>query len=384
MAEDNVSLGGFDLISDLLTPGGNKGGEPSVDTAFAYVDPDETEKFVEEQQKKKDDENEEETEETSTESIENEEENEPEGENEEETQEPNETETIGGSEEEVELEKDMTSFLKSKFEEDHGITFSGEEISSVDDIVKELNSIVEEGSKPQYATDEVAEYDKFVREGGSLHDFYKAVYEGKIDAETVDISVESNQKAVLKELLQAKGYKNENIDTRIERYDTAGVLEDEAIEALELLKEYNNDKRDKLLDNQKKSNDLAVKQQRDFIQDVETTIDEMSDIRGIPLTKQEKDSLKNYLFKPGKDGRTDYQVEYMNTTRNLVESAYFTKNGKSLIKKAQDKAASDAYKKVQKTFASRKGKRQQGSSDQSASGALRSLGDVSNLLLRKN
>ena len=63
-------------------------------------------------------------------------------------------------------------------------------------------------------------------------------------------------KMVLKEHLKNQGYSDAQVDRRLTRYDEAGVLEDEATDALEMVKEHNEKESQRLLDHQQNEADI--------------------------------------------------------------------------------------------------------------------------------
>ena len=69
----------------------------------------------------------------------------------------------------------------------------------------------------------------------------------------IDIEDEANQKLVVKQLLKEKGFSTKKIDKLVSRYEEAGLLEDEAQDALEDLKEIKEEKKKQLLEDQKKA-----------------------------------------------------------------------------------------------------------------------------------
>lgn len=95
--------------------------------------------------------------------------------------------------------------------------------------------------------------------------------------------------------------------------------------------------------------------------------------------------MLDYIFKPEADGLTKYQKDYAKDNRNLIESAYFTMKGDSLIQKVKQKATSQAAKNLQDKLAS-KGKRVKNSaSPHGGSGnTLDAWGTVSRQLRRPN
>ena len=107
--------------------------------------------------------------------------------------------------------------------------------STVEELCEYFREMIEENSTPEYASEEIAQLDEFVRNGGKLEDYFKAA--PAIDYETFDTTIEENQKRIVRELLAAKGFNEKQIARKIEKYEDAGILEDEAEDALEAMKD---------------------------------------------------------------------------------------------------------------------------------------------------
>jgi len=103
-------------------------------------------------------------------------------------------------------------------------------------LVNYFKEVIKEQSVPQYANEDVAKLDEFVRNGGDLNDYFTLTPE--IDYENFDTTIESNQKQIVKMLLAEKMVLTKmQIARKIEKYEDAGILEDEAEDALEAMKE---------------------------------------------------------------------------------------------------------------------------------------------------
>jgi hypothetical protein len=81
----------------------------------------------------------------------------------------------------------------------------------------------------------------------------------------------------------------------------------------------------------------------------------------------------DYIFKPDSEGLTKYQRDYMSDVKNLIESAYFTKQGDKLISSAKKTGTSDAYKDLHQKLKANKGKRHAGASSQESGDSSDSL-----------
>jgi hypothetical protein len=69
--------------------------------------------------------------------------------------------------------------------------------------------------------------------------------DAEVDLDNIDIEDDENaQKTVIKELLKEKGYNAKQIDKKISKYEDAGLLEDEAEDALEALRDIRAEKKE--------------------------------------------------------------------------------------------------------------------------------------------
>ena len=255
-----------------------------------------------------------------------------------------------------EHQEDIANYLKDELEANLGWDIPEDyEIKSVEDVVKFMGDLAKEASTPNYANEEVAKYDQFVKDGGNLRDFYKSTVDNRVSTEDINIESEFNQKIVLKEHMKNQGYSEAQIDRRISRYDEAGVLEDEASDALEMLKDYNEKAKVKLLEDQNKEAARIKNEQLSFITNVEDNVKGLESIRGVKISEKERQELLDYVLKTDSSGMTQYQKEYMSDIKNLVESAYFTKNGRALIEKSKKQGKTEAYRSLNEKLNSNKG-----------------------------
>lgn len=223
--------------------------------------------------------------------------------------------------------------------------------TTIDSLIDYFQNIIEEESKPQYSSEEVEALDNFVKQGGKLQDYFQI--EADIDLDNINIEDENNQKAVIRQLLKEKGFSTKQIDKKLTKYEDAGLLEDEAQDAVEDLKEIREEKKKQLLADQERAFKQYKKQQQEFYNNVVEEIKDLKNIRGIAIPEKDKKELIDYIFKPGADGKTKYQNDYIKGgVKNLIESAYFTKNADKLIQAAKregNNSAIDRFKQSLKT-----------------------------------
>lgn len=232
--------------------------------------------------------------------------------------------------------------------------------STPEELVDYFQAVIEENSVPQYASEEVEQLDKFVKNGGNLRDYFEIDSELDLDEISIEDD-EANQKMVLKEFLKEKGFNSKQIDKKISKYEDAGLLEDEATDALEALRDIKEQKKQQLLIDQEKQARDAEKRQQAYFNSVVNEIKGMDNIRGIKIPEKDKKALLEYIFKPDAEGKTQYQKDWSKSVKNLLESAYFTMKGDTLLKAAKNEGSTDAINKfkssLNKTGVSRRTKK---------------------------
>ena len=216
-----------------------------------------------------------------------------------------------------------------------------EKPKTAEDLVEYFKEVIEDNSKPDYASEEVEKLDEFVRNGGNLRDYFQL--DADLDLDNLNVEDdEAAQKAVVRMLLKEKGFSSTRIDKMITKYEDAGILEDEAQDAIEDLKEIKESKKKQLLEDQQKHAQAVKQQQQDFFNNVMNEIKGMDSIYGIAIPEKDKKALLEYIFKPNSKGVTKYQEDYAKSLKNLVTSAYFTMKGDSIINIAKKEGKKDA------------------------------------------
>ena len=282
---------------------------------------------------------------------------------------PKKEEVIEEPVEEPEDDSELVGNFFDAMAEELGWEFDEEEAESkpknVQELISYFKTVIEENSKPDFASEEIEALDAYVKQGGDLKKYLQI--DAELDLDDIDLDEESNQKAVVKMLLKEKGFSSKQIDKKISKYEDAGLLEDEAQDAIEDLKEIREQRKEQLLKEQKKQYEQYQEQQRTFYNNVVDEIKGLKNIRGIAIPEKDKKVLIDYILKPDADGRTKYQKDYAKGgVKNLIESAYFTMNADKLLEAAKregnNKAVERFRNSLKSTSVSSKSKQTQTSS----------------------
>ena len=217
---------------------------------------------------------------------------------------------------------------------------------NVDEFVEYMSKVAEENSIPQYADDRIAQLDQYVKNGGRFEDFYHT-QQRSMYYDNIDIEDESNQKAVVRDYYKLQGMNDEQINRKIERYEDADMLEDEATDAVNYLKAYEAQQAQYMAQQQEAQRQAQEQQAAQFVEDLTNGINGLADIRGIAIPKEDKKALYDYITKTDADGLTQYQKDFNgNLVNNLIESAYFTMKGDALLGEAKRNGQTSAASKL--------------------------------------
>lgn len=221
-----------------------------------------------------------------------------------------------------------------------------EKPTSITDLIGYIQDVVEENSKPQYADERIAQLDEYVRNGGNFDDFYNNMSQD-IQYDKLDLEDEDNQKLAVKDYLKLSGYSDEQISKKIERYEDAGVLEDEANDAIERLKIYKQHEIEEQQRMQEQYRQQQQEQAMQFVTSLNDTIKNLKSVRGVNIPKEDRKLLFDYITKVDANGLTQYQKDFnKNMVNNLIESAYFTMKGDALISEATKNGQTTAANKL--------------------------------------
>lgn len=221
-----------------------------------------------------------------------------------------------------------------------------EKPTSIDGIIKYIEDVVEENSKPEYADERIAQLDQYVKNGGRFEDFYNNQSQS-VSYEQMDMEDESNQKAVVRDYMKMQGFTDEQISRKIERYEDADMLADEAEDAVEQLKAIKAEQLRIAQEQQEQARLAQEEQARQFMTDLNSSIASLNNIRGIAVPKEDRKALLDYITKTDADGLTQYQKDFnKNIVNNLIESAYFTMKGDSLLGNARRSGQTSAVSKL--------------------------------------
>ena len=218
--------------------------------------------------------------------------------------------------------------------------------TSVEELVKYMEEVVDQNSKPTYADERIEQLDQYVKNGGRFEDFYQDQQKG-LAYESIDLEDETNQKTAVRDYYKLQGLTDDQISRKIERYEDADMLEDEATDAVEYLKKYQSARLEEAKAQQEAQRQAYAQQTEKFMTDLNQSIGSLDNIRGISVPKEDRKALLDYITKTDAEGLTQYQKDFNgNLINNLLESAYFTMKGDALLGEAKRSGQTSAASKL--------------------------------------
>lgn len=218
--------------------------------------------------------------------------------------------------------------------------------TSVEELVKYMEEVVDQNSKPTYADERIEQLDQYVKNGGKFEDFYQDQQKG-LTYESIDLEDETNQKTAVRDYYKLQGLTDDQISRKIERYEDADMLEDEATDAVEYLKKYQSERLEEAKAQQEAQKQAYAKQTEEFMNNLNQSVGSLDNIRGIPVPKEDRKALLDYITKTDAEGLTQYQKDFNgNLINNLLESAYFTMKGDVLLGEAKRSGQTSAASKL--------------------------------------
>ena len=166
--------------------------------------------------------------------------------------------------------------------------------TTVEDLVDYMRQVVDENSTPDYSDDRVKQLDEYIKNGGNFEDFY-GVQSQETNYDKLDMEDTSAQKLVIQDYLKMSGFSDDQIKRKISRFEDAGLLEDEAKDNLEVLKEYKENEKRQLQEEQAKTQQEYEEKQKNLINDITTNINSLTEIRGIKVPIEDRKKLLEEL-----------------------------------------------------------------------------------------
>lgn len=246
----------------------------------------------------------------------------------EEPKKPEEPETVV---EEPESDENEESFIKTiadklgielgeddDFPDDEDGLIAFTQKASAEFADRQLNSFFEEHP-------DLGEIFDYVMLGGKVEDYYKAITP-EIDYKSVDLESETVQKSILKTLYRNNGYSDEQITKKLDKFEIAGILKEEAEEASVLLAKAQEQEKSVLIENQRREAEVTKQRQAKMWGEMEQIVKNRK-VQDFEIPVSEIQSTLDYMKKPVKNGMSQWQIDQNDLTlEDRAALAFFMKN----------------------------------------------------------
>lgn len=200
----------------------------------------------------------------------------------------------------------------------------------------------------------VKDMNKYVLDGGDIRNFLGSLVKGSNDIPTdLDISSEANQELIMRNALKSEDYDDDYIETHIEFLKDSKKLEKFAKAKLEKIEKAKEEERKALVKQQEAIKQSQKETLRKLKTSVASSLKDMEDIEGIPLTKADKKELPSYMVdrnvKLENGGSvTSMQMDLMEALKDEKKAMIVAKLLRSGfdLSSIQAKAATEVTKKV--------------------------------------
>jgi hypothetical protein len=190
---------------------------------------------------------------------------------------------------------------------------------------------------------------ELAKEGVDIKSLIK-IEEEEIPYDKIDLSDKDNQYALVLDQHLLMGYSEAEAKELVEGYKDANLLDKHSKIAVKYLAEAQNKRKEKFINDQKtaKKNeeDRKIKDQNDFKDKVLNT----SKIGSFEISKTEATKLYDYMTKPVKDGKTQYELDGTEDSRMLLAYMMMNKFDSSKIEKKVETQKTKEIKKALTRF----------------------------------
>ena len=126
------------------------------------------------------------------------------------------------------------------------------------------------------------------------------------------------QKKLVRDKLEADGYSEDQIENQLDSFESSGLLHNQAEMALHNLKKNQKEQKQQLLQEQKEEAERVRKQQKEYIDTLQSIVDESSEIAGMPIPEAKKDDFKEFITPDEESGVSPYAAKANDLTQEQV------------------------------------------------------------------
>ena len=151
---------------------------------------------------------------------------------------------------------------------------------------------------------DVAEFAEYRMNGGDPGKFFETMNQTK-DYSQVSITEDdtATQRHIVEELLKRQGFDDESRGAMLETLSKSGAMFDQAKAALPILSKLSAKDKQSLIEQQKQQAIQMEEQRKKELNEIQGIV-KTGNFKGIQVPEAEKNKFSQWLFQPGKDGKT--------------------------------------------------------------------------------
>lgn len=198
---------------------------------------------------------------------------------------------------------------------------------SLNELSKSFLDYLEAGGSPETFIQIYAEKDY-----SSLKDSDIA----EVDDADEDEARNSLRKEIIRQSLKMQGWEEGKIEAKIKKYEDTGILADEAVDNLQIVRKVSLAKKQQVVENQKTEAANRQKAVEKWMTETTNIIDnELEKILGVEIPKRTKDEFKDFLMKRNpKTGKTPLMEKRESDPHFDVKAAFAAYGGFEDVKKS--------------------------------------------------
>lgn len=176
--------------------------------------------------------------------------------------------------------------------------------------------------------DNASEFLDILEKGGTVEDYINLKQQidfAKVPLEREGKPIIQNQLALVEDWLKVQGHTEEEIVDLISDYQETGILKKQAEIAKKRLTTWQEDNNKKLLAERERAIQLAREEEQQAVEEFKEQVLNTREIAGFKLSKDKAEKLYDFITKPTKGGKTQFQLTDTNENRLLY--AYMAMEG---------------------------------------------------------
>lgn len=167
-----------------------------------------------------------------------------------------------------------------------------------------------------------------LEKGGSVEDYVSMSNQidfSKVPLEDKDGNpLERNQMHLVEDWMKIQGYEEDEIEKRLAKFKEAGLLTEEAEIAKKKLSAWQQKENESLIARKELEKNQKEQQRTQEAEKFKNTVLGTTEIAGFKITKTQAEKLYDYITKPNKEGKTQFQAD--DNEQNRLLYAYFAMN----------------------------------------------------------